>query len=347
MARKKKGIYRNYTTQDLRDAIAAVNDGIPKAQAARMFDVPRQTIIDHISGKCSVEKPQGRPTCIPREVEAEVVKRTIECAESGFPHTKKMLLHKIAEPTAASQEQSDLDLLAMAINESGIILDLSHLDDVAPSMNSFDDNNPIISENKTPLNTTISSTISPLWNAEVAEIFAIPKAQKPTPKSERAITTHRILTSDELKPRKPPKSRKPRKFLLRSKTEEIPPPIQNRGFPRIRGKPSSLVNIADVKSAGVDVPDGESAVVSLKFGPVRTKGGRKGHDRTSRFAKKRKLATNTIVGESAVVDSCDLCGVCGDMEVAREFCVNGMIDWVDWTSENSGFIVNFFCLTSV
>ncbi|GFO47335.1 hypothetical protein PoB_007384000 [Plakobranchus ocellatus] len=86
----------------------------------------------------------------------------------------------------------------MAINESGIMLDFSHLDDVAPSMNSFDDNNPIITENKTPLNTTISSTISPLWNAEVAEIFAIPKAQKPTPKSKRAITTHRILTSDEV-----------------------------------------------------------------------------------------------------------------------------------------------------
>ncbi|GFO38283.1 hypothetical protein PoB_006478800 [Plakobranchus ocellatus] len=92
-------------------------------------------------------------------------------------------------------------------------------------------------------------------------------------------------------------------------------------------------DIADVKSAGVDVPDresafvvipdGESAVVSLMFGPVRTKGRRKGQDRTSRFAKKRKLATNTVVGESAVVHSCDLCGVCGDKEVAREFSMNG------------------------
>ncbi|GFO43557.1 hypothetical protein PoB_007006200 [Plakobranchus ocellatus] len=94
-----------------------------------------------------------------------------------------------------------------------------------------------------------------------------------------------------------------------------------------------FVDIADVKSAGVDVPDGESAfvdvpdgegaVVSLKFGPVRTKGRRKSQERTSRFAKKRKLAANTVVGESAVVDSCDLCGVCGDMEVARESSMNG------------------------
>ncbi|GFO27532.1 hypothetical protein PoB_005403700 [Plakobranchus ocellatus] len=83
-----------------------------------------------------------------------------------------------------------------------------------------------------------------------------------------------------------------------------------------------FVDIADVKRASIDVPDGESAVVSLKFGPVKTKGRRKGQDRTSRFAKKRQLATNTV-GESAVVDSCDLCGVCGDVEVAREFSMNG------------------------
>ncbi|GFO27457.1 hypothetical protein PoB_005396200 [Plakobranchus ocellatus] len=84
-----------------------------------------------------------------------------------------------------------------------------------------------------------------------------------------------------------------------------------------------FVDIADVKSDGVDVPDGESTVVSLKFGPEKKKGRRKGQYRTSRFAKKRMLATNTVVGESAVVHSCDLCGVCGDMEVAREFSMNG------------------------
>ncbi|GFO20503.1 PHD finger protein alfin-like 2b8b8i3.1 recname: full=PHD finger protein alfin-like 2 [Plakobranchus ocellatus] len=92
---------------------------------------------------------------------------------------------------------------------------------------------------------------------------------------------------------------------------------------------STVVNVPDGESAVVGVPDGESVVVTLNFGPVRTKGRPKGQDRFSKFAKKRKLATHTVVGESAVVDSCVLCGVCGDMEVAREFCVNGMIKWVD------------------
>ncbi|GFO14791.1 hypothetical protein PoB_004129600 [Plakobranchus ocellatus] len=88
----------------------------------------------------------------------------------------------------------------------------------------------------------------------------------------------------------------------------------------------AVVNVPDGESTVVGVPDGESAVVTLNFGSVRTKSRPKDQDRITRFAKKRKLATNTVVGESAAVDSC---GVCGDIELAREFCVNGMIKRVD------------------
>ncbi|GFO31876.1 hypothetical protein PoB_005838100 [Plakobranchus ocellatus] len=84
-----------------------------------------------------------------------------------------------------------------------------------------------------------------------------------------------------------------------------------------------------MESSVLGVPDGESAVVTLNLGSVRTKGRPKGQDRISRFAKKRKLATNTVVEESAAVDSCVLCGVCGDIELASEFNVNGMIKRVD------------------
>ncbi|GFN73990.1 diamine acetyltransferase 2 [Plakobranchus ocellatus] len=61
---------------------------------------------------------------------------------------------------------------------------------------------------------------------------------------------------------------------------------------------SAVVNVPDGASTVVGVPDGESAVVTLNLGSVRTKGRPKGQDRISRFAKKRKLATNTVVGES-------------------------------------------------
>ncbi|GFO01278.1 hypothetical protein PoB_002778300 [Plakobranchus ocellatus] len=90
----------------------------------------------------------------------------------------------------------------------------------------------------------------------------------------------------------------------------------------------------DGESAVVNVPDGESTVVGIpdgeSLGFVRIKGRPKGQDRISRFAKKRKLATNTVVGESVAVDSCVLGGVCADIEVAREFCVSGMIKRLDF-----------------
>ncbi|GFO24531.1 tigger transposable element-derived protein 6-like protein [Plakobranchus ocellatus] len=66
---------------------------------------------------------------------------------------------------------------------------------------------------------------------------------------------------------------------------------------------SAVINVPDGASTVVGVPDGESTVVTLNFGPVRTKGPPKGQDCFSRFAKKRKLATN------AVVNSCVLCAI--------------------------------------
>ncbi|GFN96721.1 hypothetical protein PoB_002322700 [Plakobranchus ocellatus] len=77
----------------------------------------------------------------------------------------------------------------------------------------------------------------------------------------------------------------------------------------------AVVNIPDGDSTIVGVPHGDSTIVCVPDG--------------GRFAKKKKLATNSVVEESAVVDSCALCGVCGDIELAREFCVNGMIKRVD------------------
>ncbi|GFN81006.1 hypothetical protein PoB_000751200 [Plakobranchus ocellatus] len=88
---------------------------------------------------------------------------------------------------------------------------------------------------------------------------------------------------------------------------------------------STIVGVPHGDSTIVGVSDGGSVVVTLNLGSVRTRGRPKGQDRINRFAKKRKWATNSVVGESAVVDSCVLCGVCGDIELAREFCVNGMI----------------------
>ncbi|GFO31987.1 hypothetical protein PoB_005849200 [Plakobranchus ocellatus] len=85
------------------------------------------------------------------------------------------------------------------------------------------------------------------------------------------------------------------------------------------GMGSQLISYANQRLKGLKFAD------CLVYRKVTFRGRPKGQDRINRFAKKRKLATNSVVGESAVVDSCVLCGVCGDIELAKEFCVNGMI----------------------
>ncbi|GFN74629.1 hypothetical protein PoB_000113500 [Plakobranchus ocellatus] len=67
---------------------------------------------------------------------------------------------------------------------------------------------------------------------------------------------------------------------------------------------STIVGVPHGDSTIVGVPGGGSVVVTLNLESVRTRGRPKGQDRINRFAKKRKLATNSVVGESAVVDSC-------------------------------------------
>ncbi|GFO17906.1 ligand-dependent corepressor [Plakobranchus ocellatus] len=77
-------------------AIQAVTDrGMSKRQAAKYFNIPRQTLCDHISGKTAPNKPQGRPPALPLEVETGVVKNVLDCAEKGFPLTRRGVLHKV------------------------------------------------------------------------------------------------------------------------------------------------------------------------------------------------------------------------------------------------------------
>lgn len=59
MSSKKS--YRKWTDQDMKNALAAVQQGMSMGKAAKAFNVPKQTISDRIRGKYNTTKP-GRPT---------------------------------------------------------------------------------------------------------------------------------------------------------------------------------------------------------------------------------------------------------------------------------------------
>lgn len=63
--------------------------------AAKEFNVPRSTIMDHLSGRSQVGVKAGRKQSIPPEIENKMVDKVIQAAQSGFPLTKQQFLIKV------------------------------------------------------------------------------------------------------------------------------------------------------------------------------------------------------------------------------------------------------------
>jgi hypothetical protein len=49
-----------YSEKDIKDAIENVNNGMSKSEAARMYSIPRTTLMNRLNGIASSQK--GRPT---------------------------------------------------------------------------------------------------------------------------------------------------------------------------------------------------------------------------------------------------------------------------------------------
>lgn len=72
MARRKK--YDPYTEENLRKAVAAINNGMSKRSAARIFKVPRSTLFDKIAGRTIIGKKMGRVPFLTDAEEQSIVR---------------------------------------------------------------------------------------------------------------------------------------------------------------------------------------------------------------------------------------------------------------------------------
>lgn len=97
MAKKRKNIYQNYSTQDLEKAVSAVRAGMSVRKASMEYSVPKTTIHDHVSGKIEPGAKPGKPPAIPNEIEAKVVKSALEAADMGFGISRGMLKAKTGQ----------------------------------------------------------------------------------------------------------------------------------------------------------------------------------------------------------------------------------------------------------
>ena len=84
-----RGSYRNWDSDTLRQAMAAVEHGKSIRCAAEMFGIPRATLHDHISGRIQYGAKSGPKAYLTAEEEKELVIFLLRCAKIGYPHTKK------------------------------------------------------------------------------------------------------------------------------------------------------------------------------------------------------------------------------------------------------------------
>lgn len=78
--------YHNFTEEQVAEAVRAVQNGMSKKQAARIYKIPRSTLTNRCLGRHT--KPRGHPTILSSEEETVIARTLGVVADWGFPLTK-------------------------------------------------------------------------------------------------------------------------------------------------------------------------------------------------------------------------------------------------------------------
>ena len=75
---------------NLVNAMLAVDKGLSLRRAAEMYNIPRSTLHDHVSGKIALGAKSGPDPYL--SFEEELASFLLQTAEIGYPHTRKQVL---------------------------------------------------------------------------------------------------------------------------------------------------------------------------------------------------------------------------------------------------------------
>ena len=82
---KRKGNYRKYTQESLKDAYQAVQDGMPVLKAAKQYGVPESTLRDRVLGKFGLDQTKSGPKpLLSMDQESKLVKHVHAMSNAGF-----------------------------------------------------------------------------------------------------------------------------------------------------------------------------------------------------------------------------------------------------------------------
>ena len=75
----------------MKNGMLAVEKGISLRQAAEMYQIPKSTLFEHVTGKVKFGARSGPDPYLSVEEEEELVNFLVQVAEIGYPHTKKQV----------------------------------------------------------------------------------------------------------------------------------------------------------------------------------------------------------------------------------------------------------------
>ena len=81
--------YREYNSENVRAAVAAVEGGMSFRKAAKMYGIPKTTIHDRVAGRIALTTTRsGPPTILTPAEEDQLVNHIIKCGKVGYPLSK-------------------------------------------------------------------------------------------------------------------------------------------------------------------------------------------------------------------------------------------------------------------
>ena len=86
--------YKGWDMNDMQQAIAEVEKGMPQRRAAELYRVPRSTLRDYASGRSTLSSRSGCPLLSEQE-EKELATFLIEVAKIGYPQTRQQVIAKV------------------------------------------------------------------------------------------------------------------------------------------------------------------------------------------------------------------------------------------------------------
>ena len=86
---------RNYSQEDLTNAVEAIQNGLSFRKAVEQFGVPKTTLMDYSKRETTDMKRIGPPTVLTQEEEDILVHWLKTCTDRGFPRQEENLVREV------------------------------------------------------------------------------------------------------------------------------------------------------------------------------------------------------------------------------------------------------------